>query len=365
MRVESREAEIEASGTSRDRMARRSVTTVKDLEQTSSDRGPAPERRSAAREATLGFGCASLYGLPAKRDRRAVLESAYDFGIRHFDVAPIYGLGFAEVELAEFIGRRTDIRVATKFGSRPTIVGRLAGLTQRPIRRVFQLSPALKARARGRRDGGIVEGMLYSERDFSVANARRSLVASLRTLGVARIDYFLLHEPVGAPTHDYHDLVDYLESERRNGLIEHWGPAGDLAHMDASLASLSGHATAHQFPYDLIGGYWGPRPERGRATITFGLISTAFPRVQTLLAHDTGLRHQCSELLDADLTDQRTVIRLLVRNAVKHNEFGTVLVSSTKIGNLKTVCEAADAPLRNEAEVASMIRLECRHAAIP
>jgi D-threo-aldose 1-dehydrogenase len=71
-------------------------------------------------------------------------------------------------------------------------------------------------------------------------------------------------------------------------------------------------------------------------------------------------RQECSELLDADLEDERTVIRLLVRNALTHNRSGTVLISSTKVGNIKTVCEAAAAPLRNEAEVSSMIRQECR-----
>jgi D-threo-aldose 1-dehydrogenase len=133
--------------------------------------------------------------------------------------------------------------------------------------------------------------------------------------------------------------------------------------VDANLASLCRRATAHQFPYDLIGGHSGPLPQRGRATITYGFISAALPRVRMLLARETALRQQCSELLDADLADQRTIISLLVRNALKSNAFGTILVSSTRIGNLRLMCEAADTPLRNEVEVATMIRVRCRPTA--
>jgi D-threo-aldose 1-dehydrogenase len=348
--------------------ARRSATTVNDLQQSSGEQLRAPQRRFAAREAALGFGCASLYGLPAKRHRRALLESAYELGIRHFDVAPIYGLGLAEAELAEFIGNRTDIRVATKFGRGLTLAGRLAGLAQSPIRRVLQFSPALRAKVRGTGDirgTGIPDRILYSDDDCSADSARLSLMASLETLRVERIEYFLLHEPASVRNDTYRGLVDYLEMARSSGLIGHWGPAGDMSHMDADLTRFSDRATVHQFPYDLIRGYHGPQPGPGRATITFGFIAAALPRVQTLLAHQPNLRQQCSELLDADLMDQRAVVKLLVRDALTHNQFGTVLISSTKVGNLRMLCEAADTPLRNEAEVSRLIRQECLHTSVP
>jgi D-threo-aldose 1-dehydrogenase len=317
---------------------------------------------SSASQAALGFGCASLYRLPQKRDRLAALEAAYESGIRHFDVAPIYGLGLAEDELGHFIANGANISVATKFGIKPTTAGRLTGVVQGPIRRALQLSDnqSLDRGSGSERVRRVTERILYSRRDYSVATARRALTASLRRLGVDRIDYFFLHEPAGALTDGCPEVVEYLERERCRGLIGHWGPAGDMSHMDANLASVSGHATAHQFPYDLIGGYGGPRPQPGRTTITFGFISLAFPRVRALLAGKPMFQQECSELLDADLEDQQTVIRLLVRNAVTHNRSGTVLISSTKVGNIKTVCEAAAAPLRNEAEVSSMIGQECR-----
>ncbi len=321
------------------------------------------EPPTASQAHTLGFGCASLYGLSARRDRRAVLESAYDLGIRHFDVAPIYGLGLAEAELADFAQTRTDVRIATKFGIRPTVIGHLAGFVQPPIRRILQMSSAVKSKVKqsgATPDAGAVGRVLYSRRDYSVASAQRALVSSLRALRTERIDYFLLHEPAGVQADDYSDLFDYLETERSRGVIGYWGPAGDLSRGDdAVVADLSARACALQFPYDLIAGYGGPPPQQDRPIITFGFLSGTLPRVQGVLSREPEFRQQCSALLDADLSDAKTVLKLLVRDAVRHNRGGTVLLSSTKIKNLEMAYASVDVPLRNEAEVASMIRDKC------
>ncbi len=312
------------------------------------------------RRDSLGFGCASLYGLPGRRERRAVLESAYDLGIRHFDVAPIYGLGIAEAELADFARTHTDIRIATKFGIRPSPIGRLAGFVQPPIRRLLQTSSTMKSTVKqsgAAPDAGVVGRVLYSRRLYSVASARRALVSSLRALRTERIDYFLLHEPAGVLADDYGDLVDYLETERSRDVIGSWGPAGDLSRLDDPVvAAMSARASALQFPYDLVAGYRGPRPEHDQFTITFGFLAGTLARVTGLLSREPEFRQQCSELLDADLGDARTVLTLLVRDAVTHNQGGIVLLSSTKIQNLEMACASADVALNNEARVAGMIR---------
>src|SRR6185503_14619010 len=57
----------------------------------------------------LGFGCASLMRVPSRREREALLGEAFEQGIRHFDVARMYGLGAAESELGRFArGRREE-----------------------------------------------------------------------------------------------------------------------------------------------------------------------------------------------------------------------------------------------------------------
>lgn len=282
-------------------------------------------------------------------------------------MAPIYGLGAAEAELAEFMAKATDIRVATKFGIATTAIGRLAGLTQSPVRQVLRSFPWLNSKLRGPNRGkvppGINDRVLYSDRDYSVENAQRALTDSLKNMGIARLDYFFLHEPVGFASGNHHDLVEYLEREVQHGRIRHWGPAGDLSDWDALGTKLTRHATAKQCPYDLVDGYRAPRPRRGQPTITYGFISHTLPRVRAVLKRDNDFRQLCSELVDADLANQEAVVRLLVRDAVTNNPYGTVLFSSTKTRHLTTIRAAADAPLPNEARVARMIRQKCRHNA--
>src|SRR5919199_1407023 len=79
----------------------------------------------------LGFGCAGLFAAPTGRQRRRVLDAALACGIRHFDVAPMYGLGMAERELGRFaVGRRDDVVIATKFGIAPTRTARAIAAVQ-------------------------------------------------------------------------------------------------------------------------------------------------------------------------------------------------------------------------------------------
>src|SRR5665213_2548596 len=56
----------------------------------------------------LGFGGSGLMGGLSERESLALLETAYDAGIRHFDVAPVYGHGMAEHCLGNFVRGKTD-----------------------------------------------------------------------------------------------------------------------------------------------------------------------------------------------------------------------------------------------------------------
>jgi D-threo-aldose 1-dehydrogenase len=316
---------------------------------------------------SLGLGCASLYGLPEKRDRRALLDAAYDLGIRHFDVAPMYGLGVAEAELGQFRRTHADISIGTKFGIRPTALGRIAGAVQAPIRRVLQRSSSVKSKVKqsgaGPADGGVGR-LLYTPHDFSVASAKLGLASSLRALGTDRIDYFLVHEPAGVLGSHFDDLVDYLESERRTGTIGHWGPAGSLSVPDPDVAKLTERATVVQSAYDALEGYHGPAPGSGQASITYGFLAKALPVVQDALDGAPQLRAQCNELLGADLSNPATIVTLLIRDALSRNPEGTVLFSTTKIQNLQTACAAAQVEWANVTEVVDSIRDRCLHTRV-
>lgn len=309
--------------------------------------------------ASLGFGCASLFGLGSKSERRSVLEFAYDNGIRHFDVAPIYGLGQAESELGEFAAAHRDISIGTKFGLNLTAVGRFAGVVQPPVRKLLRARPGLNKAARKSGNtgtGGSLGKRLYTPGDYSPANARKSLHNSLKALRTNTIDFLFLHEPAGALGPHHQGLADVLDAEIQRGSIREWGPAGDLSMSDPDVAALARRATAMQFPYDLLSGVRGPEATAQQKTVTFGFLADALPGVTDILSRDQRLLAECSALLNADLKDARMVVHLLVRDAVTRNGADKVLYSSTSRRHLESVCAAARVPLPNERRVADAIR---------
>jgi D-threo-aldose 1-dehydrogenase len=321
----------------------------------------------SGRQHTLGFGTAGLYGLPGKRDRCTLLDSAYAMGIRHLDVAPMYGLGRAEGEVGEFLRSHPDVTVATKFGIRPTVLGAVAGLVQPPVRRVLQASASVKAKVKqsGRRgDSGVVGRLLYSPPDYSVASARRGLHDSLKALRTDHIDYFLVHEPVGAFGPGGADLIDFLEGQRRLGTIGSWGPAGDLAGVEPNLENFTASAPVVQHSYDIVSGHRGPGPGPGRQCITFGFIGGPLATAREVFDRDPQLRRRCSDLLDADAGDGATLVGLLVRDALRANASGTLLLSSTSAAHLRAAASATEAALPNEVDVIAMLAARLRNTGV-
>ncbi|WP_434713779.1 aldo/keto reductase (plasmid) [Rhizobium sp. YTUHZ045] len=69
----------------------------------------------------LGFGTAplgNLYRAITDEEAAAVLDAAWQHGIRYFDTAPLYGLGLAERRVGRFLAtkQRKDYVVSTKVG---------------------------------------------------------------------------------------------------------------------------------------------------------------------------------------------------------------------------------------------------------
>lgn len=110
----------------------------------------------------LGLGCMGMsefYGPSDDQQSLAVLERAFELGVTFYDTADMYGHGHNERLLAGFLkGRRDNIVVATKFG----IVRPEAGKYERSL-------------------------------DNSPAYARAACEASLKRLGIDRIDLYYVH----------------------------------------------------------------------------------------------------------------------------------------------------------------------------
>jgi aryl-alcohol dehydrogenase-like predicted oxidoreductase len=172
------------------------------------------------RTSRIGLGCARLVGRSNLRRAAKLVETALDLGIRHFDVAPSYGMGTAEEVIGEIVGDDRDVTIATKVGvPRPAYSGRanvVRGIAKsvlnlaRPIRATLLRAYRARAQAADR-----------PRYDFSPSAIRRSLETSLNCLRRTSVDVFLAHEP---HRHDLTpDVAAGFEALRDQGLITAYG----------------------------------------------------------------------------------------------------------------------------------------------
>ena len=133
----------------------------------------------------LGYGAANLGNLHrvlSDDESWAILDAAWESGIRYYDTAPHYGLGLSERRLGAFLRTkpRDEYVVSTK-----------AGRLLRPNPDPVGLDIA---------NSFHVPDDLRREWDFSAEGIRASLDESLERMGLDRIDLLYLHDP------EHHDL---------------------------------------------------------------------------------------------------------------------------------------------------------------
>src|SRR5215207_6005220 len=75
--------------------------------------------KTGVRVTEIGFGTAPVAGLYRAVDEesgQAVLQAAWDAGIRYFDTAPHYGAGLAEERVGRFLKGKSGYTISTKVG---------------------------------------------------------------------------------------------------------------------------------------------------------------------------------------------------------------------------------------------------------
>ena len=126
---------------------------------------------------TLGLGTATLGGnrVPiSQQTSEAIVRAAWTAGVRYFDTAPFYGLGFSERRVGDAL--REEDRDAWVLSTK---VGRL-------LRPRTQSGP--------RPDGWLTKMPFEVEYDYSRDGIMRSFEDSLQRLGLARIDIIYVHD---------------------------------------------------------------------------------------------------------------------------------------------------------------------------
>ncbi len=143
-----------------------------------------PERALAL--PALGYGAANvgnLFRALSDDDAWAVLDAAWESGIRYYDTAPHYGLGLSERRLGAFLQTkpRDEYVLSTKVG------------------RLLRPNPQYAGGLDTANDFHVPDD-LQRVWDFSADGIRASLDESRERLGIERIDLLYLHDP------ERHDL---------------------------------------------------------------------------------------------------------------------------------------------------------------
>jgi aryl-alcohol dehydrogenase-like predicted oxidoreductase/choline dehydrogenase-like flavoprotein len=277
----------------------------------------------------LGFGCSYLLGPGIDRVKSLrLLEAAYDAGIRHFDTARLYGQGETEALLGEFLRRRPDATVTTKFGLEPPNLLQRAGTAAG--RRVRQLE-GVAQRLRG--DG---------KARFDAARARASLERSLRALGREQVELFLLHEPERTDlVHD--DLLAFLHEARAVGKIGNFGIGGEGSRVAELYATRRAYTPVMQFEHSIFGPAIAV-PESIR--VHYRTFARAASALSERFAADRGLGWWWSEMAGADLREPQVLAQLLLRASLdEHPEALTLFSTSSEEHIYQNATVAQDSSL--------------------
>ncbi|MSU90070.1 aldo/keto reductase [Rhodobacteraceae bacterium 2CG4] len=126
----------------------------------------------------LGFGTAplgNLYRAISDDEADAILQAAWDAGVRYFDTAPLYGLGLSEARLNRFLRDkpRDEYVLSTKVG------------------RLLRPCPPERRDGIGKWFDVPARQEVY---DYTYDGVMRSVEFSLERLGIERIDILYVHD---------------------------------------------------------------------------------------------------------------------------------------------------------------------------
>ena len=269
----------------------------------------------------MGFGCAYLAGGFETRTNTRLVDAAFDAGIRHFDVAPLYGQGTAEDVLGRSLhGKRNNVTIASKAGiQRPEYKPmrsfvRASTVPLRHLIRRFHKPRDVRATTR-----------TNPVTDFSPSFVDNSLNESLRRLKTDYLDLFLLHEARVTDLTD--EIVSLLQKRRKDGSIRALGVASDVQSTIEILETYPSVFSVHQFAWSALDFANAPLPN-ACFTITHRSLLRAYAPVQKWLARDPAARRRLENEVGLSLVEANVLPRLLIGSAVGSNPNGIVLIAS-------------------------------------
>lgn len=196
-----------------------------------------PLGRAGLPVSTLGFGAATLGGLYAPmtdEQSDAVLQAAWDAGVRYFDTAPHYGVGLSEERLGRFLAGkpRSEYVISTK-------AGRLLAAHDGPAADIQGAAGF----------HGTPNRVRVS--DYSRDGVLRSVEDSLRRLGLDHVDVVFIHDPDEHVDQALHEAYPALAGLRDEGVLSSVGvgmnqvevPLRFVRETDADVLLVAGRYT--------------------------------------------------------------------------------------------------------------------------
>ena len=286
----------------------------------------------------LGYGCSALVGGRSRREARRLLEVAFDAGIRHFDVARVYGSGDAERILGEFAADKRDVlTIASKFGIRSRLSHRRATPVKTAVRALTRRSRRALRFVRRHARASVVAGA------FTPSEMQASLAQSLAALGVDRLDLWLLHDctadewldpPLHAALADVAErgLVDRIGTATSFDvtceMFERNGTLPDVVQFEDSAAAAHAATFRARFGFSEI--------------VTHGAFRHGFAALHGRLAADDDLASRWQDRLGVDVRSEQELAALTLATLLDANPDGVVLVSSGTEERIRANARVAD-----------------------
>jgi D-threo-aldose 1-dehydrogenase len=303
----------------------------------------------------LGFGCGSIMGATNRRASLKLLETAYDAGIRHFDVAPMYGYGEAETCLGEFLQNHCgQVTVTTKYGIAPPKKSAIIKLGRSIAGPLLKQLPSLKQRLAHAANAAT---RIPERPIFTAAQAKASLDQSLLALRTDHIDLWLLHEAT-APDLQDDTLLSLLEDEVKKGTIGAFGIGSSADKIPALLAEHPAYCRTLQYEWSVLD---APIQLSEPFRIHHRALTNNFRSLHAALIKNQPVCQRWSASTNTDLTNVETLAHLMLKASLVMNPASIILFSSKNPAHIHAnVRTAADTTLELPArQLYNLVRTEC------
>lgn len=242
----------------------------------------------------------------------------------------MYADGAAEGYLGNFLKRHNDrVTVTTKYGILPPVMRplhvRVALKVLGPALRTLRQVPAI-ASGLSRTASAI---NVSSKAAFDAAQAKLSLVRSLKELQLDMVDMFLMHEPSATDLGD--DLLEFLKDCVASKRIGAFGIGGDASRAAELYRKWPSFCDVMQFDWSVF----SPKVEYpGSFRIHFWVFSRQLRDVHQTLMDRPRIRKRWSAETDLNLGDIGTLAEVMLKGALINHPHGIVLFTSSKPDNI-------------------------------